>query len=198
MSSQEWNRIKTQYTDGRNKIKHSRFAVVGTSCSGKTTISKAISEKLGIKYVEIDSIYWLPDWQKRPDKGLFCIIDKATLEDAWVTDGSYSRLHNYTLNRADVIVWLNYSFPLVFLRALRRTIKRSITQEELFAGCRESWYESFCTRNSILWWVITTFKKRRDQYRKIFNEKIFGDKTYVELHSQREADRFLREIKFCK
>src|SRR5262245_40275576 len=44
-----------------------RVVVVGTSCSGKTTFAKELARKLNKKHVEIDAIYWLPDWTGRPE-----------------------------------------------------------------------------------------------------------------------------------
>jgi adenylate kinase family enzyme len=171
-----------------------KYAVVGSSCAGKTTVSKIIAKKLGIKFVGIDYIHWLPNWTPMPDDELWRRIDRETAEPSWIIDGNYSRLQDLTLSRADVILWLNYSFFRVFYRALSRTISRIITKEELFPGCRESFYLSFCSKESILWWVITTWKKKNSKYRKIFDEKVFGDKSYIECRSQIELDQYVATL----
>ncbi len=171
-----------------------KFAVVGSSCAGKTTVSREISNKLKIKFVGIDNIFWLPDWTPLPREELRRRIDDETSQPSWIIDGNYSRLQDLTLNRTDVIIWLNYSFVRVFSRALYRTISRAITQEELFQGCRESFYQSFFTKDSILWWVLTTWKTRRDKYRKIFDEKGFGEKVYIECRNQKELDKYVATL----
>jgi hypothetical protein len=70
-------------------------------------------------------------------------------------------------------------------------VRRSLTQEELFAGNRESLRQAFFSRESILWWVITTFHQRRQQYQVLFNDPTWAQLTWVELRSSTEAERFL-------
>ena len=43
-----------------------RLAVIGTSCSGKSTLAKKVANKLGIRYIEQDKLFWLPHWQLAP------------------------------------------------------------------------------------------------------------------------------------
>ncbi|MCF7810886.1 adenylate kinase [bacterium] len=172
-----------------------KFAVVGSSCAGKTTVSREIAEKLNLNCTQIDAVFWQPNWREKPENDFRRIIDELTSKDSWVVDGCYTRLHDLTLGRAEVIVWLNYSFTRVFRQAFLRTVKRAAKKTEIFSGCRESFYLSFFTRESILWWVLTTWKRKRTQYRKIFDEKTFGDKEYVELRTRKETERYLDELK---
>ena len=55
------------------------------------------------------------------------------------------------------------------MACVRRTIRRVLTQEELYSGNRESLRMAFLSRESILWWVITTFHRRRKRYRQLFD-----------------------------
>lgn len=41
--------------------------VIGTSGSGKSTLAKRIAAELDIPYIEMDRLYWCPDWQGTPD-----------------------------------------------------------------------------------------------------------------------------------
>ena len=38
-----------------------RVMVVGTSCSGKTTLARGLSGALGVPHIELDALYWGPD-----------------------------------------------------------------------------------------------------------------------------------------
>ncbi len=171
-----------------------KFTVVGSSCAGKTTVSKVIAEKLDIEYIGIDYISWLPNWVTIPEEDLRRIINETTSANSWVIDGNYSRFHDLTLNRSEAIIWLNYSFMRVFSRSLYRTIKHVITQEEIFPGCKGYFFRSFCTKDSIIWYVIKTWKKKRNKYRKIFDEKVFGDKEYIECNNQKELDQYVATL----
>ena len=43
-----------------------RVVVVGTSCSGKTTLANSLSGKQGSPHIELAAIHWLPDWVPLP------------------------------------------------------------------------------------------------------------------------------------
>jgi len=38
-----------------------RIVIIGTSCSGKTTLAKTIALKLNIKHIELDKLHWKPN-----------------------------------------------------------------------------------------------------------------------------------------
>jgi adenylate kinase family enzyme len=168
-----------------------RVCVIGSSCAGKTTFSRCLAQHLGIPHIELDALYWLPNWQLRPPQEFRTLVQQATAQERWVIDGNYSAVRTLIWSRATTVVWLNYAFPIVLWRALTRTMRRSLTQEELFTGNRESLHRAFLSRESILWWVITTFYQRRHQYQALFNDPAWKHLTRVELRSSAEAERFL-------
>ena len=49
---------------------YTRFNVVGSSGSGKSTIARAIAQALQIPYVELDALFWKRGWQESPDDEL--------------------------------------------------------------------------------------------------------------------------------
>jgi hypothetical protein len=82
----------------------------------------------------------------------------------------------------------------VFARALRRTVTRGITREELWSGNRESLRLAFLSRQSILWWVLTTYRRRRREYRALFDQPPWPHLTMIELARPRAAADFLANI----
>ena len=44
----------------------SRVAIVGTSCTGKTTLARSLSRTLGRPHIELDALYWGPNWTPIP------------------------------------------------------------------------------------------------------------------------------------
>jgi len=43
-----------------------RIAVIGNGGGGKTTLSGALGEHLGISVHEVDEVLWLPGWRREP------------------------------------------------------------------------------------------------------------------------------------
>ena len=140
-----------------------RVHVVGTSGSGKTTIAKAIADKLGIKHIELDAIYWQPNWTEL-SKDVFRERVLEAVEDGdWTTDGNYKDVRDIIWDRVDTIVWLDMPFWPVFLRITWRTIRRIITQEELWNTNTEK-LDALFGKYGMPLWVIQTHKKRRKEY----------------------------------
>lgn len=48
-----------------------RINVVGTSGSGKSTFSQMLAETLEYPHLEMDAIYWKPNWQESSDDEFF-------------------------------------------------------------------------------------------------------------------------------
>lgn len=172
-----------------------RVVVVGSSCAGKTTLASRIAELRGCKHIELDALHWLPDWVERPVEEFRALTERAVADDFWVLDGNYSRTRDLVWSRATAVVWLNYSFPRVFSRALWRTARRVAQREELYSGNRETLRLALFDRESILWWVISTHRRRRREYLKLFRENSFSQARFIELRRAREADELLESLR---
>ena len=90
--------------------------------------------KLGVTYIEMDRLFWLPDWKELDDETFFDKVVDVTQQDAWVLDGNYSRTQPYKWQRVDTIIWLDYSRFITTYRSVTRAIKRAWTQEEFWEG----------------------------------------------------------------
>jgi hypothetical protein len=67
-------------------------------------------------------------------------------------------------------------------------------ERRAFSGNRESLRMALFSRDSILWWVFTTFYWRRTQYRVLFDTAPFPQLVYVELRNSTEAENFLTRL----
>ena len=70
-----------------------RINVVGTSASGKSTFSKALAQKLGLSYIELDDLFWLDNWGESSDRNFFEKLQQSIdlAPHGYVIDGNYSR-----------------------------------------------------------------------------------------------------------
>jgi adenylate kinase family enzyme len=171
-----------------------RIVVVGTSGCGKTAFARLLAQSLRCPCVELDELYWGPQWTPKPDAEFRRLVEAAARAPRWVADGNYGRVRDILWPRATTIVWLNYSFQRVLLRALRRTLGRLITREPLWHGNKESVRLQFFSRKSILLWIISTFHRRRDELTALRASGNYPHLSWVELRRPRDAEPYLRSL----
>lgn len=164
---------------------HPRIAVVGTSCSGKTTLASQLSAAFGRMHIELDALHWGPNWTERADFPRR--VSDAVSADEWIADGNYRAVRELVWARATAIVWLNYPFRIVFTRALFRTLRRLVSQEALYSGNRESFRGALLEWDGIPWWVIRTHRRRRREYPVQFRQPRFSHLEVLELNSHRDT-----------
>jgi adenylate kinase family enzyme len=179
-------------------IPMNRISVVGTSGSGKTMFAGKLSKILSVPHVELDALNWEADWTTAPPDVFRSRVRAAISADRWVVDGNYSKIvRGLVWERADTVVWLNYSFPVTLYRIVSRTLRRLITREECCNGNRES-LRITLSRDSIVLWVLQTYHRRRAEYPALLATLEKRGAQIIMLHSPREADRWLARLKLRK
>jgi len=96
--------------------------------------------------------------------------------------------------RATTIIWLHYPLRTVLLRLLLRTLRRAMTREVLFSGNRESLRQSFLSHDSILLYALMHYRRTRNRYRKIFDERPYPGVEMIEVRTADEAEQCLDSI----
>jgi adenylate kinase family enzyme len=172
-----------------------RFSIAGISGSGKTTTSRAISERLGLQHVELDALFHGPNWSEPADeefKGR--ILDAVDGLDDWVIDGNYhGRIGSLVLEQADTLVWLDLPLHVCLRRMWHRTWRRIRTGEELWSsGNRERIWTAFVMRDSLLHWTVKAYFRHRREW----PERFAGHPhlELVHLRSPREVERWLSTL----
>ena len=174
-------------------FKHRRVNVVGTSASGKSTFARRLAERLGVPLIELDALHWGPNWTEVPDELMRQRVRAATAGDAWVVDGNYAAVREVTWARVELVVWLDYSLPTILRRYLVRTLRRVGRREELWSGNRERLAEHLFSRDSLLLWILTTYRRRRREYPRLLASR--PDIAVTRLRSPAEAERWLAAIR---
>jgi adenylate kinase family enzyme len=167
---------------------------MGGSCVGKTTVSRRLAAILGVPHVEIDALHHDPGWQEAPAEVLQARVRVAldAAPEGWVADGNYrSKLGSLVLERADTVVFLEPPFHAAFGRALRRTIGRTMTREELWNGNREQIRHLF-TRYWIPWWVLRTHRHYAREIPQRVAQHPHLDLVHLRLED--EVERWLQSI----
>jgi adenylate kinase family enzyme len=168
-----------------------RLVVIGSSGSGKSTLARLLAVTLHTTHVQLDALHWGPGWQPRPKQAFLDDVEAATRGEHWIVDGNYRATRDIVWPRATAIVWLDYGFATVFSRVFARTIARSVTRETLYAGNRESLWRAFTSRDSILLWVITSYRRYRREYRALMSGGAYPHLVWFALPRPVECARFV-------
>lgn len=166
---------------------------------GKTTLSRAIGEKLDLPVVELDAIQWLPNWVERdPDQ-----FRQLTLEtvaghtDGWVVDGNYGgTIGGAVLEQADTLVWLQLPFHTIFWRTFKRSVQRAYDRQRICGDNVESWRGAFLSRDSLLLFHVKRrlfgYQASRERREALVREHGAGARV-INLNSARALDRFYEQ-----
>jgi adenylate kinase family enzyme len=167
---------------------------MGSSCVGKTTVSRRLAAALGVPHIELDALHHDAGWQEASADLLRARVLAAfdAAPDGWVADGNYgAKLGSLVLERADTAVLLDPPYLRTFGRSLRRTLGRTIRREELWNGNREQIRFIF-TRYWIPWWVLANHRRRSREV-----PQLVAGQPHLELvilRSDDEVDRWLQSI----
>jgi hypothetical protein len=164
-----------------------RIVVIGTSAAGKTTLAHALSQSLAVPMIELDELFWSAGWQPKPTEEFLELVRQAATGESWVAAGNYRVARPVLWQRANVVVWLNYSLPVVFRRGLVRTLRRWWTGELLWHGNKESFRRTFLSRESILLWILTTHARKTRQFRELQKDPQYAEIRWIAFRRPAEA-----------
>ena len=168
-----------------------RVVVIGTTGSGKSTLAERLAAHTGLRVVELDALFWGRDWQPAPLELFRHRVERETRDDGWIVVGNYSQVRDIVWPNADTLIWLDLPLSLVMWRLMQRTVRRVASKEELWGtGNRETFRNSFLSRQSILLWAFKTHRRNREKYAVEFGS-LAKEKRVVRLQNKREVERFV-------
>jgi shikimate kinase len=168
-----------------------RVAVIASaSGNGKTTLGRALAERLGVRFVELDALVHGPDWAETPDEELRAIVEPIVRSGGWVIDGTYrTKLGNLVFDAADTIVWLDLPLRVWVPRLLRRTGRRLTGRETLWNDNRETLRGAFGGRDSLFGFALRMhFRRRREWPAELAGYRV------VRLRSVADVERWLAGV----
>jgi adenylate kinase family enzyme len=170
-----------------------RINVIGTSGSGKSTFARRLADQLNLPYVEMDRLFWGANWIKSDDQEFLARVQAAVDEPTWVLDGNYTRTIPVKWAQVDLVIWLDYPFHTTMWQAIKRAVTRVWSKEELWPGTgnRETFRRTFLSRDSIIWWTLTTYGKVLAKYEAMLADPKFAEVRFVRLRSHAEAAAFI-------
>ncbi len=168
-----------------------RILVAGPSGSGKTTLAARLGEILDIPHTEIDALFHGPGWEPRPS--FESDVDAFMARGAWTTEWQYSQVRERLLASADLVLWLNYPRWVVMPRVIKRTIRRSVTRQELWNGNVEPpLHRIFTDDEHIIRWAWNVIPRYREKLAVVRETQ--PDKPLIVFTRPRQLARFIRQL----
>jgi adenylate kinase family enzyme len=141
-----------------------RVLVYGVTGSGKSTLAARMAAATGIPWHAVDDMTWEPGWVPVPVDEQRRRIEAICEGDRWILDSAYEQWLDVPLDRAQLVVGLDYPRIVSFARLARRTVARTIDRQLVCNGNVETWRGAL-SDDSILRWHFRSFARKRARLR---------------------------------
>lgn len=172
-----------------------KINVVGTSGSGKSTLGKAIAQHFGYPFIELDALFWRPDWEGTPDAEFFPKVVAALDQECWVLDGNYTRTIPLKWKEVDTVIWIDLSLARTLYQVTRRTIGRLRSGTEIWPGTgnRQS-LRTFFSLDSVILWSLKGYFPTRAKYRRMMKDPQYKHIRFIHLKGPKAVRRFSQSL----
>jgi energy-coupling factor transporter ATP-binding protein EcfA2 len=170
--------------------------IVGRTGSGKTTLARELAALLQVPHVELDSLYFGPQFSTAPLPVLRQRTTAALTGDRWVADGNKRAVRDLVWPRADTIVWLDYSMGLSFWRLAKRARWRTgqLRAEASRTGRRAALPRQLLAAARGVLTALRSHAGQRREYPRLLAEPENQHLAVVRLRSPRATREWLARV----
>lgn len=164
-----------------------RILIIGSGGAGKSTLARALGEKLGLPVVHLDKLWWTGNWENVPLEEFDARLTAALAMPRWIIDGNYSRTMPERIAQCDTIIYLDFNRFVCLWGMIRRVIcNYGKIRPDMGGECRERFDREFIR------WIWNYNRNNRARNYAWLNEAVHA-RTFV-LKNRREVRRFLSRI----
>ena len=175
-----------------------RVIVLGGSGSGKSTLGERLAGLLDVPFVELDALFWKPNWTESEDEEFREKLRAATSGDQWVVAGGYRRVsQDVTWPRAETAIVLDLPLHLALRRIFVRTWRRWRTREHIWGTNYERFWSQFKLwdkNDSLFTFTVLNHRRRRRMWTEYMASPEWAHIDWVRLRSPREVERFIEAV----
>ena len=173
-----------------------RILILGRTGSGKTTLARALAVAIGVPHVELDALYFGPNFSTAPLPVLRDRTSAAIAGDRWVTDGNKSAVRDLVWPRADTVIWLDYPLVVSLWRLGKRALWRTSVLKAQAAGKDEKAGvpRQFLSAAKGVLTALRSHKGQRREYPRMFAGPENQHLAVVRLRSPRATRRWLAHV----
>lgn len=175
---------------------YKRVVVVGVTSAGKSSLAERLAQRFDLNYVELDALYWEPDWQGAPLEVFRARVEKAMEAERWIVAGNYHIVRDLIWPKAEVVIWLDYPLLTVLRQLTRRTFKRWWTRELLWGTNHERlWVHSkLWSADSLYHWLFKTYWRRKRETPLLLSQPAHRHLTFIRLSHPGETQEWLERL----
>ncbi|MEO6694392.1 MAG: AAA family ATPase [Ignavibacteria bacterium] len=171
-----------------------RILVIGCPGSGKSTFSKNLGSILNIEVIHLDKYFHKPGWVESTKEEWNETVKKLIAKDKWIMDGNYTNTLGIRAQRADEILFFDYSSLFCIYRIFKRILKTKLNlqvRDDMAEGCSEKWFD----------WEFVKFtwnfyEKGRISNFKILDELNFNKKNLKVFKNAGEAKLYIKNLNY--
>jgi hypothetical protein len=173
-----------------------RILILGRTGSGKTTLARELAAAIGVPHVELDALYFGPNFSTVPLSVLRERTSAAIAGDSWVTDGNKSAVRDLVWPRADAVIWLDYPLVVSLWRLGKRALWRTSVLKSQAAerGRRAGLPRQLLAAAKGVLTALRSHKGQRRNYPRMFAEQENEHLAVVRLRSPRVTRRWLARV----
>jgi hypothetical protein len=173
-----------------------RILILGRTGSGKTTLARELAAARGVRHVELDSLYFGPDFSTAP----LCLLrdrtSAAIADDRWITDGNKRTVRNLVWPRADTIVWLDYPVYVSLWRLAKRARTRTsvLSAQAAQAGRRSGLPKQMLAAARGVLTALRSHRGQRREYPRLFAQPANQHLAVARLRSPRATRQWMARV----
>ena len=173
---------------------YKRIVVIGVTGCGKSVLAEKLAQKLDLNFIELDALYWKPGWVDSDLEEFHQKVEEATRAPAWALAGNYNNARDLIWPRAEAVIWLDYPFPLVFERLVKRTLQRWWTQESLWGTNYERLLPQLkiWSKNSLFYWQVYSYRRHKWFYPQLIASPEYSHLKFFHFKRPRETEEWLK------
>jgi energy-coupling factor transporter ATP-binding protein EcfA2 len=173
-----------------------RILILGRTGSGKTTLARELAAAIGVRHVELDALYFGPDFCTAPLPVLRDRTRAAIAGDRWVTDGNKSAVRDLVWPRADTVIWLDYPLVVCLWRLARRALWRTsvIKAQAAQTDGKAGLLRQFLLAAKGVLTALQSHKGQHREYPRMFAKQENQHLAVVRLRSPRATRRWLAHL----
>ena len=99
-----------------------RVAVIGPTGAGKSRLAAQLGEKLDVRVLHLDTLFWKPGWVRTPHEEYVATQRRELAEESWIVEAQYDDMLPDWIDAADTIVFRDVSPLQCFWRVSRRRL----------------------------------------------------------------------------